>query len=354
MLTAHKYQVVDQKNWDAEIRDCCKTTPPGQTGCTDCCYDSWQEELKTISALYNMVLEDAQQKQSQFDFITSRRDRYKGWLNELDKADTQARDICSQLKMIAVQTDRIWYNANKAVEAVEILFCMIREIMLASDGLKKICLELDNCISKSTDPLVTGAQGILIYYKDYKTKMDATVKARDEILKNITDAVVIANLIASTISTRDVHSTTDPAFVPCNAGPSPCTPLQDVVYGFKTIICEWYNYFACDAPPCPPVGGSGGAANATQNSTLPATATPVTPGTKDPVICELKPSFDFPICANTYRNCIQKWVDADTVALGDLAGKLSDAKIKAQGLQSCKTSLTNAIKAVNPSDRCKS
>jgi hypothetical protein len=350
MLTAHKYQDVGS-DWDKDIKDCCKATPPGQTGCTDCCYDDWQDELKTVSATYSAAQEQASQKQIEYDFLVSRRDRYKSWLVELDTADTQARDICAQLKLLAVQTDRIWYNSNKTVEAVEILYCMIREMMLSSDRLKQVCLDIDNCISKNTDSLVTGGQGFLVYYKDYKTKLDATVKARDEIMKNIVDAVVIANLIASTVSTRDVHSTTDPVFDPCNRPSSPCTPLNEIVYGFKTIICEWYNYFACDAAPCPPPGT--GTKSPTQNPSQQATATPVGQSTTGAGGCELSPTFEFPICANPYRDCVQKWVDADAAKITQLAGELSDAQIRAQGLQACITSLTNAIKAVNPSDRCK-
>ena len=352
MLTAHNYEDV-KENWNADIKECCKTKPPGQTGCTDCCYDGWQDELNLVSARYNDAAEDAQQKQNLFNFLTARRDKYKSWLTELDKADIQARDICSQLKMIAVQTDRIWYNSNKAVQAIEILFCMIREIMLASDDLKTTCINLDNCITKCTDPLITGGQGILIYYKDYKTKMDATVKSREEIIKNIMEAVSIAYLIANAVSTRLVA--TEPAYVPCNSTYAPCDKLPEIVYGFKTIICEWYKYFGCDCPPCdqttskPPTQNTAAIIKAQQATAKPVTNEPDDCATK----CELTPTFEFPICEKTYRGCVQDWVEEDTSTLTKLEKELITAKIAAQGLQSCMTSLINAIKAVNPSERCK-
>ena len=114
MLTKHNYvQIAD--NWDQEsILECCKQNNGEDPCCSDCCYDSWQLELNKVVPAYNYIVEYAGQLQTKVDFITSRRDKYKGWVDELDRAETLAREICNQLKLIAVQSERIWYNSCKA------------------------------------------------------------------------------------------------------------------------------------------------------------------------------------------------------------------------------------------------
>ena len=69
--------------------------------------------------------------------------------------------------------------------------------------------------------------------------------------------------------------------------------------------------------------------------------------------CELLPTFDFPICNNSYKKCIEKWLADDESKLTELTTELHEAKKSKEALIACKTSLDNAIKAVNPKDRCK-
>ena len=97
-----------------------------------------RHELNKVNPAYNAIVELTTQLQNKFDFITSRRDRYKTWVDELNKAELLARDICSQLKLIAVQSDKIWYNTCEAEKAIEILFCMLRDIYMQIDEIKTL------------------------------------------------------------------------------------------------------------------------------------------------------------------------------------------------------------------------
>ena len=319
-------------NWDDDvIKNCCKSNPNGDCPCDDCCYDTWTDELKDITTSYNLAVETTDQLQKQVDFLTTRRDRYKGWVTELDNLEALARTVCDQLKLVAVQSDRIWYNSCEAVNAVEILYCMIIDIFMQLDELKTVCNRIDNCISNNNDPCLNKGQGILKYYADYKTKLDAVTALRDPIIKNIVDAVAYANLITNGISTKDCKCKDNPAYDPCNQNPTPCTqPTTPGVYyyGFKTIICQWYACFACDT-------GCNGPA-------------------KQPNPCECDwPTFDFPICTNSYRNTVQGLVVADTNEINSLTPTLNTWKTRREGLLACKNSLDAASKAVNPKDRCK-
>jgi hypothetical protein len=68
--------------------------------------------------------------------------------------------------------------------------------------------------------------------------------------------------------------------------------------------------------------------------------------------CELLPTFDFPICNNSYKACVEKWLAADEAEYTDLTGKLKDANKEKEALTACKNSLVKAIKAVDPKTRC--
>jgi hypothetical protein len=347
MFTQPNYSSIAQ-DWDKDtILDCCKQNNPDKP-CTDCCNDSWQTELNKVIPAYNAIVELTAQLQNKFDFITSRRDRYKTWLDELNKIELAARDICYQLNLIAVQSDRIWYNTCEAGKAIDILFCMIRDIYMQVDEIKTMFDSLQNCITRNNDPALGKGQGILKYLDDYKSKLDATVKTRDDIIKNIVTAVQLASLLRNGISTSQCPKDGDTPYDPCAPDKTSCTSLKDqAYYGFKAVICEWYTEFACDTPctdtpeNCPPPSAKG----QTQQGGA-------SPATNSPMECEFTPVFDFPICNNSFKADVKSWVDSDTATLVTLVQQLNDAKMKQQSLLACKNSLDLAIKSVDPAARC--
>lgn len=344
MLTKHQYQDI-VTGWDKEtILDCCKKENPGDPTCVECCYDTWQTELKTVIQKYNSVKEKADQIQKKLAFVTDRRNKYRKWLDEINNAQELALGICNQLELIALQSDKIWYNSCKAVDAVETLFCMIRDFFMQLDLVKTQYDDLQNCITNNTDPSLVKGQGILKSLDDYKAKLDIVIKLREDIIKNIVTAVKIANLIRNNISTKDCNYE---GYVPCPPNPKPCAvDNNNTFYGFKTVICEWYNDFACDVP-C--VDASATSTN-TESKTPPDIS--VIQDDCGDENCELLPTFDFPICNNTYKACVQKWLTADEAAYKQLTADLQDANKDKEALTACKNSLDKAIKAVDPKLRC--
>ena len=334
-------------NWDKDtIRDCCNTVNPGDPTCVDCCYDTWTAELKTVTQKYNSAAEYATQLQNKLTFISDRRSRYKTWDTEILSAQDMAMSICNQLELIAVQSDKIWYSSCKAVLAVETLFCMIRDFFTQIDLIKTQYDDIQNCLSNNSDPSLVKGQGILKALDDYKAKLDIVINLRDDIIKNIVTAIQISNLVRNNISTRDCS---DDTFKPCADKMTPCAG-DGVFYGFKTVICEWYKAFSC-AVPCTDSGTTG----TTTTSTTPmpsATSTPIIESDCVDGNCELLPTFDFPICNNTYKVCVEKWLAADDASYKEITGQLQQANIDKEALTACRNSLTKALKAVDPKARC--
>jgi len=345
MLTKHEYVPIDPK-WDQDtILECCQKDPADE-GCTDCCYDNWQKELKKVTPAYYQAVEYSGQLQNKVNFVTVRRDRYKSWLDELVKAEELSAEVCYQLKLIAVQSDKIWYNSCKAAEAIDILFCMIRDIYYRTDTIKEIYDSLQNCITRLNDPSLIPGQGLLQFLNEYKQKLDAVLKTRDEILKGIMEAVKLANLIRNSISTRECPNG-EGSFDPCLPHPEPCISLTGgAQFGLKTIICEWYNAFACDVE-C--TGASNQQAKGRQQNS----AREWQKSDCHDEACELLPTFDFPICNNSYKNEVVEWFTSDDDYLKKIIEKLNQAKIEKETLLACKISLDNAIKATDPKLRCK-
>ncbi len=341
MLTNHNYQHIGS-DWDNAILDCCKKENPGDPSCVDCCYDTWQDELKIVTQKYNSVRENADQIQKNLVFITDRRSKYKKWLDELNYAQDLAVDICNQLKLIAIQSDKIWFNSCKAVDAVEILYCMIRDFFMQLDLIKSKYDDLQNCIINNTDPSLVKGQGILKSLDDYKAKLDIVIKLRDDIIKNIVSAVKIANLIRNNISTKDCDYE---GYDPCAKDPKPCVGDDNSYYGFKTVICEWHNAFGCDVDCVDTTTAGTQSKNQADTNVIESDC-----GDDN---CELLPTFDFPICNNSYKTCVQKWLTADEAKYTELTAKLQDANIQKEALTACKNSLDKAIKAVDPKERCK-
>lgn len=348
MLTNHNYQPIPP-DWDKEtVLDCC-TKQTTEDPCTDCCYDTWQNELKVVTQKYNSANETAAQLQKMLAFVTDRRNKYRKWLDELNNAQDLAVEICNQLELIALQSDKIWYNSCKAVDAIEILFCMIRDFFMQIDLIKTQYDDLQNCITNNTDPSLVRGQGILKSLDDYKAKLDVVIKLKDDIIKNIIAAIKIANLIRNSISTKECPDE-DHKYDPCADNPTPCAGDDNSYYGFKTVICEWYNAFKCDVD-CVDTGT--GDTNTEAKGQQKQYDTNVIQSDCGDDSCELVPTFDFPICNNSYKKCVQDWLSADESKYTELTDLLQKANKKKEALTACKTSLDKAIKAVDPKERCK-
>ena len=349
MLTRHEYSPFreDITNKDSSIYKCCRTNDPGEPKCTDCCYDDWQDKLKEIISDYSREEEKAVQAKKKFDFASEKSQRYRTWLDELTKAEEFARAICHQLDIIASQSERIWYNSVQAEDAVEILFCMIRDFFMQVDCIRKRYDVLWTCITSNNDPSVQARdKGIIKCLTEYLKRLEDVIKARDEIIKAIVEAIRISKLIRYSISTKEYK--TD--YKPCEGDKGCDCCSKEITYGFKAIICDWYCDFYCDVK-CKPC--SDNKSSQRSSDCLPPSQPPSPPPLCSATICELEPVFEFPFCNNPYKcdleECLRKAEDD--------AQKASDCLLIAnknkEALSACKEGLKKAIAEADPKVRCK-
>ncbi|MFT3910800.1 MAG: hypothetical protein QM737_15390 [Ferruginibacter sp.] len=351
MLTRHNYQnsteaqSINQPNNNVFI--CCKKDDaPDDPKCTDCCYDTWNDELKEVKQKYTKADELAIQAKKKADFAVDKNLRFKSWLEEFKNAEEIARKICYQLEFIAGQTEKIWYNSLKAVDAIEILYCMIKDFYIQVDCLKTRYDVLQNCINVNTDPSLEKDKGILKCLADYYKKLDDIIKTRDEIIKAIVAAIHISNIIRNNMSTQDCpkdYNPCDKNHKPCNCN---CAP-EHIYYGFKTIICEWYCAFECDEKcvPCEELNEQQRRRHGNEEGPYKLNLC------SDH--CDLKPIFEFPICNNTYKCELEKCFKKSEEEVKCTAKNLNDANKDRDALAACQASLQKAIDEVDPKTRCK-
>src|SRR2546421_2841841 len=267
------------------IPDCCTGPSPDDPTCTDCCYDAWKEELKKVNQRYAQEKEAADALQRQIDFLTDRRNRYRTWQDEIEKAEEYSRALCIQLDVIITQSHKIWFNTCKANDAVRILFCMIHDFFIEVDYIKCRYDEIWNCIINNTDPSLQEDKGIRTCLKNYAEKLDAVLKARDELIKFIVAAVKFAELMRNNLNTAKCL---DDKYDAC-ADNGPKCEVQtkgNYVYGFKSEICAWYKSFKCEEKCSQPAG--------TPSGSYPKPTPAPTPADPCAIDCDLDPQFQLP------------------------------------------------------------
>jgi hypothetical protein len=212
--------------------------------------------------------------------------------------------------------EKICQVTEKTGTAVEILFCMAKDLYMRVDTLKAEYDELMQCISCLKNPGLAPGTGIVKCLEDYGKKLDAVITTRDEL---------IAKIIAALELAYGMHTDL------CKE------------YGLKHILMYWRSIFRCDG--CGEGEGTGQQKKQGYKG-IKGSGTGME-------CCELHPEITFPIDEDPYykdllEECAEKKAKTETLKQErDNANETRDA------LQACKDSLETAIKEVDPKNKCK-
>jgi predicted nuclease with TOPRIM domain len=166
MLTQHTYQKLED-TWESKVKECCDMEDPDDPRGCDCCYDTWQDELKVVKTKYSESEEKAKQLKGELTIIVERRDRLKNWYDELTKANDLARKLCDQLELFLAQAEKVSTNTDLAVKAIKTLYCMIRDFYMQVDLIKTKYDRLQNCIKCLNNPALAPGVGIVKCLDEY-------------------------------------------------------------------------------------------------------------------------------------------------------------------------------------------
>lgn len=325
MLTQHHY-ITLPADWDerASILKCCKQKDNDVPTGADCCYDQWVEELKQVNQRYKRAEEQSKQKATELAYVTERRDSFKKWFDELTKLDELQKDLCHQLAIIFCQAQKVGTNTQYTVDAIKILFCMIRDYYLQLDKLNEKYEQLMECIKCLQSPVLTPGEGLMKLIADFGTKLQAARASHEDLIKKIMEALSLAEKIDLNIGQKNE-------------------------WGLYTVISEWETTLNCHQKCIP--NDNDQSKQVQQHSRQEIKSANDDAGYIDN--CELRPILKFPICNARYYKQIQTWYSDEKNCAEELTGDLHELNKCKESLLACKQSLDLAIKEVDPKTRCK-
>ncbi len=315
MLTKHNYCPLPT-DWDRDLKDCCPDTPAGDPGSPDCCYQSWNSQLLAVNRNLREADEKAKRLQRQLDSAILFRDKYKAWFEDFSKANDLANYICQHMQVFAAQIENICCSTKSSIDAINLLYCMVRDFYIRVDLLKDDYDRLINCIKCLNRPEMNG--GIMDCLAAYYKKLEAVVATRDRIIELLVKATKIAYEVNASICSK---------------------------YGLQRTMVEWQQTFNCEYVE------SGGAQHYEQNQSWKSEKDCTLPET-----CMLVPMLSFPFedkNSNSYYTFLQQERTRLDSIIKTLGEQLVTANKEKEILLTNKDNLIKAIQEVDPKNKCK-
>ncbi len=320
-------------HWDIDkIHRCCPEPPPHhpEPPCNpDCCYDVWNWELTQVNIKLKDIGCELTDAQKHLTVVTTRYGRLKLWHDELTKANELSFAICRQLKLIEGQLESICKNTCFAINAVEILYCMIKEFYYTVDCLQEKYESLMNCIKCLNIPSLNTTSGIGKVLSDYGTALSAVIGTRTALI------TLMMQVVAGALKLHDEL---------CDE----CGYQLLIGHCRESLHCgipcedeERHHHPAQLASPqqgyAPPQTGYG--------APQPGNAPPQ-PTAEE--FC-LAPMLTFPICNDPYYALIADLYKTEKKELDTLTDLVNDLNKEQVALTAIQQSLVKALKEVTPS-----
>lgn len=290
-----------------DIFECCdhhRQPPPPGTG--DCCYDQWKDDWDEVNAQLKWATARAAHKAKHYASVTEWYTVLKGWRDDWEQADHKADALCRNLELFIRHLRRVCKITKKTNTAIDILFCMIKDIFVLVDCLKDRYDDLYKCINCLKEPAL-NAGGIRDCLDDYGKKLKAVTDQRDAILGRIITVMEYAYELHDGI---------------CDD------------YGLRNVLTFWRRILNCEGD-CDP---------------LPCPEEP--PCEPHLVICDLEPVMTFPITADPYFIHLKDLCEDVKKKMNELKKESDKANEEKASLQACLDGLNTALKASGPSTRC--
>jgi len=311
------YETNGKREWrDEQFRECCPQPPQPDPG-GDCCYNTWNSELKTVNEQLALADKKLAHVTKYLGVVTDRTSRLEKWYTELNSVGQLTNDICSQLEIIESQLNSICINTDFTIKAIHYLLCMVKEFYIEVDCLNVKYDCIMNCIKCLNVSNLSTTQGIGKALSDYGTALTALVNTRDNLMK-----LVMAALSAAEKLHWEICDT--------------C--------GFTRLIADWQQTLHCDSL-CEPVDIDCIDADDDDDDQRDDCA---------PMPHEncLFPILSFPICRTDYYKLVAWLYRKDRRLMKQLTERKQKLTKWVNSLTAGQASLTNALKEVNQTARC--
>ena len=297
MLIEHLCKKLDKSPPELTPPDCCDTEDPNDPQGCGCYYDTWQQELQKVTITYSQQDEGSRLLAQELLSATQRRDTLKTWYDELTQTDYASRQIIDLLEVMLHQAKKIAANTATTVEAIKVLYVMVRDFYLQVDKIKQKYDAVLNCIRCLNHPSLVPGQGILKCLEEYGKKLEVVLATRDELIKIVLQSLWIAYRI---------HT---------NMAPE---------HGLLTMIEELRDI----------LNGK------------------IQSDKDEEDACRLEPILQLPVSDDPYCSDTKTRYENEVSAAKTLANELVGLNKKKESSLACKQSLEAALKEVDPKARC--
>lgn len=292
-----------------ESDDSCCATITGGTD-TECgCVDDWKKELKAKGSLYQQKAAEAAKKKDELGLAQDWRNKVKTYFDNVQQSAEKADAITSKVKVILDILEKLCKSTGFSVTAIEILFCMTKELYTKVDEVAACYNNISKAIDCSNDQVLKKG-GITDTWVDYGKKLQDVIAIGNDIFNNIVIALKAATILDESICEKD--------------------------YGIKSAIAR----IGCIFSPT----GNG----STSNGGIKSGDDSMEICCTDKLVCPV-----FPLAKDTYYTVTETQLKNADARLAAIKPEYDKASQEANRLQACTDSLTKAIKQAQDAKACK-
>lgn len=210
--------------------------------------------------------------------------------------------------------DKTCKSTSYTITAVEILFCMVKELYTKVDEIYTCYSNISKAIDCSNDQVLKNG-GITDQWADYGKKLQDVINIGNDIFNNIVAALKAANILEESLCGKD--------------------------YGIHVAIDNIGCLFNNPSDGSSSVGNGGAGMKPADGDSMEICCT-------DKLVCPV-----FPLTADQYYTLTQKQLTAADNRLAAVKPEYDSVSQEANRLQACTDSLTKAIQQAQTAKACK-
>lgn len=281
------------------------------------CLEQWKEDLRKLDN--GLFL-----KQATVASLSTRKANAGTWEAKLkncwDRAQYTNRlvnEINAGIESLSGQVDRVCDNANCADQALEMIFCMIKKFYDCTDSFRLLINNTRDTIISDLGPDADSSI-IMGCLNEMAGKLGKTVAAQMEIMKMTVELIKQAKILSAAICENK------------DAGDDDNCGLHNLVELFEALF---NNEDGEDSPNMPD-----------SDSELPPAGS---------CTATLERKISMPLENDEYYTGLRDQYEAAQTEYLEVSSSLDNARLSMEGMQSCATSLRNAIAASEKAKDCK-
>ena len=168
------------------------------------CLEQWKEDLIATSNALIKTQAKAAQAYQLYAYSATWENKLKIYCENVEQTNDLIAEILVELGQFCGQVQVVCENTKCVVQALDVLFCYLKDFFTCTDALNTSLSNLINRIKCLNDPNL-GSSIILKCLNDMSEKLTATIAGQREILKLIINILKMARILKEMICESEEH-----------------------------------------------------------------------------------------------------------------------------------------------------